>query len=82
MNARHTASPSPTTILKNPNHPPTYTTYLTSNNHTNSYLDLHELHREFTNAKFGRPLGYVEYLGALADFADVPRALKLGAPYW
>lgn len=45
------------------------------------YLDLHELHRAFTNAKFGRQCDYLEYLGALADFGSIERDKKLARPY-
>jgi hypothetical protein len=46
-----------------------------------SYLDLHELHRLFTNAKFGRQCEYLEFLGALADFGSIARDRKLTRPY-
>ncbi|KIY97134.1 Splicing factor 3A subunit 3 [Monoraphidium neglectum] len=45
------------------------------------YLDMHELHRAFTNARFGRQLDYVEYLSSFADFSTAPKHLKLGQPY-
>lgn len=45
------------------------------------YLDMHELHRAFTNARFGRQIDYLEYLGAFADSSAVPKHLKLTQPY-
>lgn len=45
------------------------------------YLDLHELHRVFTNGKFGRQIDYLEYLGSLANFAAIPKHERLKAPY-
>jgi len=45
------------------------------------HLDLHELHRVFTNGKFGRQIDYLEYLGSLANFAAIPKHERLKAPY-
>ncbi|KAI8468016.1 MAG: splicing factor 3a, subunit 3 [Monoraphidium minutum] len=45
------------------------------------YLDMHELHRAFTNARFGRQLDYLEYLASFADLAAIPQPLKLTAGY-
>ncbi|KAF8066290.1 hypothetical protein HT031_002613 [Scenedesmus sp. PABB004] len=45
------------------------------------YLDLHDLHRAFTNAKFGRQCDYLDYCGSLTDFSEIARHLKLGKPY-
>lgn len=45
------------------------------------YLDLHELHRVFTNAKFGRQIDYLEYLGSLSSFGVLPKQERLKAPY-
>eukprot|EP00878_Enallax_costatus_P015542 GHUV01016279.1.p1 GENE.GHUV01016279.1~~GHUV01016279.1.p1 ORF type:complete len:477 (+),score=184.94 GHUV01016279.1:401-1831(+) len=45
------------------------------------YLDLHELHRVFQNAKFGRRCDYLEYLNHLADFASIDKTLKFTKPY-
>jgi hypothetical protein len=45
------------------------------------YLDLHELHRVFTNAKFGRQVDYLEYLSQLSNFAPLPKHERLKAPY-
>jgi splicing factor 3A subunit 3 len=52
-----------------------------SNPHPPSYLDLHELHRAFTNARFGRQVDYLEYLTSFADFSATPQHLKLAAGY-
>ena len=45
------------------------------------YLDLHEQHRTFTNASFGRQVDYLEYLGTLATFDSIPKNLRLTKPY-
>ena len=45
------------------------------------YLDLHELHRVFTNGKFGRQVDYLEYLGSLNDFDALTKHERLKAPY-
>lgn len=45
------------------------------------YLDLHELHRVFTNSKFGRQCEYLEYLNTLADLGSIEKHLKLAKPY-
>eukprot|EP00879_Flechtneria_rotunda_P009192 GHRR01009625.1.p1 GENE.GHRR01009625.1~~GHRR01009625.1.p1 ORF type:complete len:514 (+),score=175.71 GHRR01009625.1:1274-2815(+) len=45
------------------------------------YLDLHELHHVFTNAKFGRQVDYLEYLGSLADFGSINKPVKLAKRY-
>lgn len=45
------------------------------------YLDLHELHRQYVNAKFGKEVDYYTYVSSLADFSGVARAQRLGRPY-
>lgn len=45
------------------------------------YLDLHELHRLFTNGRFGRQIDYLEYLGSLSAFGSLPKHERLKAPY-
>jgi len=45
------------------------------------YLDLHILHHEFINAKFGRPMEYLEYLQGLSEFSSISRALRMCKPY-
>lgn len=42
---------------------------------------MHELHRAFANARFGRQADYLEYLSSFADLAAVPKHLKLNAAY-
>jgi hypothetical protein len=42
---------------------------------------MHELHRAFTNARFGRQCDYTEYLSTFADLSAVPQPLKLTAAY-
>lgn len=45
------------------------------------YLDLHELHRAFSNSKFGRQIDYLEYLSTCADFSSVPKHQKFTKAY-
>jgi len=47
----------------------------------NSYLDMHELHRAFYNARFGRQCDYLEFLSTFADLSAVDKPLKLSQPY-
>lgn len=54
---------------------------ITTQTNTTRYLDLHELHRVFTNAKFGRQIDYLEYLGSLSAFGAIPKHERLKAPY-
>lgn len=47
------------------------------------FLDLHSIHRAFTNApKIGRnDLSYLDFLNAFHDFASIPKAAKLTEEY-
>lgn len=45
------------------------------------YLDLHELHNTFVNAKFGRQLDYLTYLQQLSYFSEVPPTQRCAPQY-
>lgn len=45
------------------------------------YLDLHELHNTFVNAKFGRQVDYLTYLQQLTYFSEVPATQRSAPPY-
>ena len=45
-------------------------------------LDLHALHMRYVNSKFGqRDLEYAEYVGTVADFDRVSKAMRRTQPY-
>ncbi|GJU86309.1 splicing factor SF3a60 [Tanacetum coccineum] len=45
------------------------------------YLDMHELHRDFVNSKFGKQIDYSEFIEVFPQLQHIPSKMKMSRPY-